>query len=150
MPPKVHPTPKRTSMIPKKTTLPRSFLAKLDMVQRQMGLQPTDFVPVKYVNDQERQMQSFMFNLMFGLVGLGAFYSIFKGRSGGIGGKAGKNVKKTGKSDKGGGGWFGGGGGSSGGGGGSTYYDSNYINASTIVSTQPSDRFKITNVNKLT
>ena len=67
-----------------------SFLAKLDMVQRQMGLQPTDFVPVKYVNDQERQMQSFMFNLMFGLVGLGAFYSIFKGRSGGIGGKAGK------------------------------------------------------------
>merc|ERR1711966_140317 len=72
-----------------------------------MGLQPTDFVPVKYVNDQERQMQSFMFNLMFGLVGLGAFYSIFKGRSGGIGGKAGKNVKKTGKSDKGGGGWFG-------------------------------------------
>lgn len=84
-----------------------SFLAKLDMVQRQMGLQPTDFVPVKYVNDQERQMQSFMFNLMFGLVGLGAFYSIFKGRSGGIGGKAGKNVKKTGKSDKGGGGWFG-------------------------------------------
>ena len=50
----------------------------------------------------------------------------------------------------GGGGWFGGGGGSSGGGGGSTYYDSNYINASTIVSTQPSDRFKITNVNKLT
>lgn len=28
-----------------------SFLAKLDMVQRQMGLQPNDFVPVKYVND---------------------------------------------------------------------------------------------------
>lgn len=31
-----------------------SFLAKLDMVQRQMGLQPNDFVPVKYVNEQEK------------------------------------------------------------------------------------------------
>ena len=50
----------------------------------------------------------------------------------------------------GGGGWFGGGGGSNGGGGGSTYYDSNYINASTIVATQPSVYYKITNVNKLT
>jgi hypothetical protein len=49
----------------------------------------------------------------------------------------------------GGGGWFGGGGGrpSS---GGSTYYDSNYVDLSTIVATQPSVQFKITNVNKLT
>jgi hypothetical protein len=49
----------------------------------------------------------------------------------------------------GGGGWFGGGGGSPSSGG-STYYDSNYVNLSTIVSTQPSVQFKITNVNKLT
>jgi hypothetical protein len=27
-----------------------SFLAKLDMVQRQMGKQPNQFIPVKYVN----------------------------------------------------------------------------------------------------
>lgn len=27
-----------------------SFLAKLDMVQRQMGKQPAQFIPVKYVN----------------------------------------------------------------------------------------------------
>ena len=30
-----------------------SFLAKLDQIQRQMGKQPAEFIPVKYVNDQE-------------------------------------------------------------------------------------------------
>jgi len=50
-----------------------------------------------------------MFNLAFGLIGFAAFYSIFKGRSGGPGTKAGKNLKKSGKNDKGSsGGWFGG------------------------------------------
>lgn len=28
-----------------------SFLAKLDQIQRQMGKQPAEFIPVKYVND---------------------------------------------------------------------------------------------------
>jgi len=82
-------------------------LAKLDMVQRQMGLQPNEFVPVKYVNEQEKQMQTFVFNLLFGLVGIGALYSIFKGRNGNVGKKAGKAAKKSNKQD---GGWFGGGG----------------------------------------
>ena len=82
-------------------------MAKLDMVQRQMGLQPNEFVPVKYVNEQEKQMQTFVFNLLFGLVGIGALYSIFKGRNGNVGKKAGKAAKKSNKQD---GGWFGGGG----------------------------------------
>ena len=30
-----------------------SFLAKLDLTQRQMGKQPNEFIPVKYVNDTE-------------------------------------------------------------------------------------------------
>ena len=84
-----------------------SFLAKLDMVQRQMGLQPNEFVPVKYVNEQEKQMQTFMFNLMFGLVGVAAFYNIFKGRQGNLGSKAGKAAKKGSKNKDSGGGWFG-------------------------------------------
>ena len=53
-------------------------------------------------------MQSFMFNLLFGLAGLAAFYSIFKGRQGGISGKALKGTKKPGSNDKGSGSWFGG------------------------------------------
>jgi len=77
------------------------------MVQRQMGLQPNEFVPVKYVNEQEKQMQTFVFNLLFGLVGIGALYSIFKGRNGNVGKKTGKAAKKSNKQD---GGWFGGGG----------------------------------------
>ena len=52
-------------------------------------------------------MQSFMFNLMFGLVGVAAFYNIFKGRQGNIGGKAAKGAKKVNKKESG-GGWFGG------------------------------------------
>ena len=30
-----------------------SFLAKLDLVQREMGKQPHDFIPVKYTNSGE-------------------------------------------------------------------------------------------------
>lgn len=30
-----------------------SFLAKLDMVQREMGKQPHEFIPVKYANSSE-------------------------------------------------------------------------------------------------
>ena len=71
-----------------------------------MGLQPNEFIPVKYVNEQEKQMQTFVFNLLFGLVGIGALYSIFKGRNGNVGKKAGKAAKKSNKQE---GGWFGGG-----------------------------------------
>lgn len=52
-------------------------------------------------------MQSFMFNLMFGLVGIAAFYNIFKGRQGNLGNKAGKAAKKGSKNKDSGGGWFG-------------------------------------------
>ena len=43
-----------------------SFLAKLDQIQRQMGKQPAEFIPVKYVND-EQGPNAFMF-LMAGFV----------------------------------------------------------------------------------
>jgi AFG3 family protein len=72
-----------------------SFLAKLDMVQRQMGKQPNQFIPVKYLNTDE-QMRPFFFNMFIGVLALGAFYQVFKGRNGGAGGlgKTGKNAKK--------------------------------------------------------
>lgn len=59
-----------------------SFLAKLDMVQRQMGKQPNQFIPVKYVNTEE-QMRPFFFNMFIGVVALGMFYQVYKGRTGG-------------------------------------------------------------------
>jgi len=57
-----------------------SFLAKLDMVQRQMGKQPNDFIPVSYVNVQEESMAAFFFNVFMGMVAVAAFYNIYKGR----------------------------------------------------------------------
>ena len=93
-----------------------SFLAKLDMVQREMGKQPHEFIPVKYTNQSEEQMGNFMMNLLIGgLFGL-FLYQILKSRnqggSGGIGGAAkgtGKTGSNVGKDQK--GGWFGGQGG---------------------------------------
>lgn len=68
-------------------------------------------IPVKYINTDE-QMRPFAFNMFIGLLALGAFYQVFKGRGGGAGGagKSGKNASKKGGSS--GGGWgdaFGGG-----------------------------------------
>jgi len=83
-----------------------SFLAKLDIVQRQMGMTPNQFIPVKYVNAED-QMAPMAFNLLLGGLAAAAFYQIYKGRNpgGNVGGKAGKNVdKKSAGSD-----WFGGG-----------------------------------------
>jgi hypothetical protein len=72
------------------------------MVQRQMGKQPNDFIPVSYVNQGEESMAAFFFNVAMGLVACAAFYNIYKGRSGG--GAAGKAGKPD-KSSKG-GSWF--------------------------------------------
>ena len=78
-----------------------SFLAKLDQIQRQMGKQPAEFIPVKYVND-EQGPNAFML-LMAGFVLLTG-YQIYRGvKPPSIGGKAGKAAsKKSGES------WFGG------------------------------------------
>ena len=81
-----------------------SFLAKLDQVQRQMGKQPAQFIPVKYVNDEDQG--NVLLTLLFaGLVGM-AGYQIYKGRLGsGQSGKKGVNKKSSSSSSD----WFGGG-----------------------------------------
>ena len=84
-----------------------SFLAKLDQVQRQMGKQPGEFIPVKYVNDETDQAQLAFRGLMAVLVGL-TLYQIYRSANPGAGGKAGKGAsKKSGSSS--GSNWFGGG-----------------------------------------
>jgi hypothetical protein len=60
-----------------------SFLAKLDMVQRQMGKQPAQFIPVKYANEGTPASSQTMFNIFVGAVTVAAFYQLYKrGRSG--------------------------------------------------------------------
>lgn len=71
-----------------------SFLAKLDLVQREMGRQPHEFVPVKYNNQSEEQMGNLMMNLLVGSLFLLFFYQIYRNRNGG--GAAGKGTGKTG------------------------------------------------------
>lgn len=74
-----------------------SFLAKLDLVQREMGRQPHEFVPVKYTNHSEEQMGNFMFKLLVGGLFLAFFYQIYKGRNpGNPGGKGGAPKKGQG------------------------------------------------------
>ena len=70
-----------------------SFLAKLDQVQRQMGKQPGEFIPVKYVNDETDQAQLAFRGLMAVLVGL-TLYQIYRSANPGAGGKAGKGASK--------------------------------------------------------
>lgn len=55
-----------------------SFLAKLDMVQRQMGKHPNQFIPVKYVNEGETSGSQVMFNLAMAAITVAAFYSLYK------------------------------------------------------------------------
>jgi len=50
-----------------------SFLAKLDLVQRQMGKTPNQFIPVKYVNSED-QMKPMMFNAFIVLLAGAALY----------------------------------------------------------------------------
>ena len=81
-----------------------SFLAKLDMVQRQMGKQPNEFIPVKYVNDSQLSNSHIMFNFVMMAITAVAFYSLYKrGRIGGT--KPGQKKGQAKKNDS--GGWFG-------------------------------------------
>lgn len=50
-----------------------NFLTKLDMVQREMGKQPHEFIPVKYANQGEDSMSNVLLN---GLIG-GLFIMFF-------------------------------------------------------------------------
>ena len=55
-----------------------SFLAKLDMVQRQMGKQPSQFIPVKYVNDNELTFQSAMFTFIIAAMAVAGIYQLVR------------------------------------------------------------------------
>lgn len=55
-----------------------SFLAKLDMVQRQMGKQPNQFIPVKYVNDNELTSQSALFTFIIAAMAVAGIYQLVR------------------------------------------------------------------------
>lgn len=84
-----------------------SFLAKLDMVQRQMGKQPSEFIPVKYVNDSEIGSSQVLFNSVFFAMTAFAFITLYK-RGRGTNFKPGQKKNPVKKNESG-GGWFGGG-----------------------------------------
>ena len=84
-----------------------SFLQKLDIVQREMGKQPHEFVPVKVTNESENDLKANMMNLAIGCMFAGFFYQIYKGRNGNKP-STGKKTGKSGEEKK--GGLFGGGG----------------------------------------
>lgn len=84
-----------------------SFLAKLDLVQREMGKQPANFIPVKYDNSGSDATKGMLVNLMIGSLFITIFYQIYKNRNGNglsTGKKAGKSASKEEKK----GGLFGG------------------------------------------
>lgn len=82
-------------------------MAKLDMVQRQMGKQPNEFIPVKYVNDTEASSQM-MIQLILFLITAATFYNLYKrGSSGAL--KSGQKKGAAKKNNDSSGGWFGGG-----------------------------------------
>ena len=51
-----------------------NFLAKLDLVQREMGRQPNEFIPVKYTNQSEENMSNLFLNVLIGSMFLVFFY----------------------------------------------------------------------------
>ena len=61
-----------------------SFLAKLDMVQREMGKQPNEFIPVKYDKHGDDNLPMSMMNIMIGAMFCAFFYSIYKNRNQGM------------------------------------------------------------------
>lgn len=85
-----------------------SFLQKLDLVQREMGKQPHEFIPVKVTNDGDKDLKSNLMNLAIGAMFIGFFYQVYKGRNGNKPSTGKKSGKPT--DDKKGGGMFGGGG----------------------------------------
>jgi ATP-dependent Zn protease len=85
------------------------FLQKLEVLQHQMGKQPSEVIPIKF-SGQENNTNGTVMNVAVGAMFLFFFYSIFKGRNGNMstGLKKGK-PKDSSSSDKK-GGFFGGGG----------------------------------------
>lgn len=83
-----------------------SFLAKLDLVQREMGRSPQEFIPVKYTNQSEEGMGNFMMNMLVGSLFVLFFYQIYKSGRGGGAKPTGKGGKPANKDQ---GGWFQGG-----------------------------------------
>lgn len=53
-------------------------MAKLDMVQRQMGKQPNQFIPVKYVNDNELTSQSALFTFIIAAMTVAGIYQLVR------------------------------------------------------------------------
>jgi AFG3 family protein len=84
-----------------------NFLAKIDLIQREMGKTPQEFVPLKYSNESEPAGSNIMLNfLIFSLFGF-FMYQILKGRNA----KPPSGTTKKGTSNKTGGSGFMGGGG---------------------------------------
>ena len=80
-----------------------NFLAKLDMVQREMGRQPNEFIPVKYKNQSEEAFTNTLLNLMIGGLFIAFLYQIYKNRGGkgiGTGQSSGKKSATGGKDQK--------------------------------------------------
>lgn len=78
------------------------------MVQREMGRQPNEFIPVKYTNQSVEQYSNVLLNVLVGSMFLLFFYQVFKNKNQPGGGNLGKGGKanppnKDNKS----GGWFG-------------------------------------------
>lgn len=69
------------------------FLAKLDLVQREMGKPTHDYIPVKFTSQEQDVTSNTFINIAIGAVFLGLFWQIFKGRNG-------KNIDTGRKSGK--------------------------------------------------
>ena len=84
-----------------------NFLAKIDLIQREMGKSPQEFVPLKYSNESEQTNSNlaiqFLIAGMFGLF----MYQILRGRNG----KGGSSSSKKSSNKSSGSGFMGGGGG---------------------------------------
>jgi AFG3 family protein len=84
-----------------------NFLAKIDLIQREMGKTPQEFVPLKYSNESEQSSSNLALNMLIaGLFGL-FMYQIIKGRTNKGGPSSGK---KSSNNKSGSGGFMGGGG----------------------------------------
>jgi len=90
------------------------FLAKLDLVQREMGKATHDYIPVKFTSQEQEVAGNTAMNIAISVVFIALFYQIFKNRNGGKGIDTGKKAGKSSssKQDEGkkGSGLFGGGG----------------------------------------
>lgn len=83
-----------------------NFLAKIDLIQREMGKTPQEFVPLKYSNESEQSSSNLLLNVVIaGLFGL-FMYQIWKGRAP----KKGSGKKGSSSKSNSGGGFMGGGG----------------------------------------